>query len=294
MQSRLAYCLNSKCTGFKITLETASKRCGICQSRLKNFNYQTDDKTDDAPPVRGGLLLTVGSDTATDPDEPVVFESNCDVADKCPVAPSGGTIHVPYILYTTWVFLCNQIPVEWIAYLRGEVDAKGDIYIDPEGMYFPEQKANGVHVDAALNAPFEDGTIAAIHSHVKMGVTFSNEDFKHFNHPCDMVVNAYGSMDAVVRRQLDCKRYARVPAKVLLKGTETDVGALHTLKSKLTIEPPPQHSHSSNGRPISDYDGNSYFRGTTHGGGRAPNRMGFTVLDSRRSHEHGDNDRRRD
>lgn len=134
----------------------------------------------------------------------------------CPVAVLA-KVNIPIDMYNKWLWLAGQLSTEWIAYLQGEETGPFEFTITD--MYFPKQKANPGHVEAA-DGEIRPGTVATVHSHVGMKAFFSTEDCAHFNHPIEMVINRAGDLVANGRVKLECGRYHRGPAEVYFLGCE--------------------------------------------------------------------------
>lgn len=147
----------------------------------------------------------------------------------CPVAVHP-TVDIPIGLYNRWIFLARQIPTEWIAYLKGEEIAP-DHYAIRE-MYFPRQVADATHCEAE-DGEIQDGTIAAVHSHVGMDAFFSGEDVQHMNHRIELVVNRNGKILANGRVTLECGRHHRGPAKVRFTECGDQLALVVDLKAKI-------------------------------------------------------------
>lgn len=227
-------CRNHRCRRYRVPIVTNAVRCMECNTRLKAYYAGPDDK--DNPLIDFGdvKVQAAGSTRVLPPpkvDNTFVGESNCDVK-GCPVAPHA-RVRVPWPLYQKWVYLCREFDTEWLAYLKGEQTDDGVWNIFEEGMYFPKQTAQAAHVEAADNSVEQEGTIAAVHSHVDMNAFFSKEDEDHFNHPVEFVVNRKGEMKAVVRVKLDCGRYQRADARIYLTGIDANLALVDELKTKL-------------------------------------------------------------
>ena len=148
----------------------------------------------------------------------------------CPIA-SKAKVNIPVDLFNKWVFLARKLDTEWIAYLLGEETATNEYTIT--GMYFPKQKANGVHCEAE-DGEIREGTIAAVHSHVGMKAFFSGEDEKHFNHAIELVVNRMGDILANGRTVLECGRHHRGAASIFFTGCEQDLEMEKELREKVS------------------------------------------------------------
>lgn len=150
----------------------------------------------------------------------------------CPIAKPARVL-IPYDMYNQWIFLANQIPTEWIAYLKGFQSKPNEYTIT--GMYFPPQKASGAHCEAVdLPGTIEEGTIAAVHSHVSMNVFFSAEDERHFNHPIELVVNDRGEIKANGRSKLECGRFHRGDAEIIFTACEAELALQDELEKKIS------------------------------------------------------------
>jgi proteasome lid subunit RPN8/RPN11 len=135
----------------------------------------------------------------------------------CPIAVTP-QVRVPNEMYQAWTELAGEFNTEWMAYLIGTFDpSTGDAEITE--MYFPPQSASGAHVEMPdENFRARPGTIAAVHSHVRMDAFFSETDTAHANWPVEIVINARGESKMAARIKLECGRYSRVDGKVLLIG----------------------------------------------------------------------------
>jgi len=147
----------------------------------------------------------------------------------CPVA-SKAKVFIPVDLFNKWVYLARRLDTEWIAYLTGE--ETGDNEYTIKDMYFPKQKANGVHCEAE-DGEIREGTIAAVHSHVGMRAFFSAEDERHFNHTVELVVNRAGDIVANGRTRLECGRWHRGTASVIFTGCEEAIDMEKELRENI-------------------------------------------------------------
>lgn len=150
------------------------------------------------------------------------FNWTCRVKDVegCPIVETP-QIEVPLELWRAWIELAGEFSTEWMALLKGEVNADTGRARITE-MYFPPQSASGAHVeipDDVTNAA-QPGTVGAVHSHVNMSAFFSSTDKDHANWPIEIVVNAKGESEANMRVKLGCGKFSRVKAKVLLVGAK--------------------------------------------------------------------------
>lgn len=145
----------------------------------------------------------------------------CEVADVtgCPILKVEPVIEVPYELYNAWIDLAGDYDTEWLAYLQGEVNQQTGRARLTE-MYFPKQDGKAAHVERPDDSSVElrPGTIAAVHSHVKMQAFFSQEDIKHANWPVEIVINAKGEYECSMRMRLECGRFQRIKGKIILVG----------------------------------------------------------------------------
>lgn len=153
----------------------------------------------------------------------------------CPVMKEP-VVEVPVEMYRAWTELANQFSTEWMAYLIGEMDqstGRGKI----TEMYFPPQSASGAHVEMPDEAfRVRPGTVAAVHSHVKMEAFFSSTDRDHANWPIEIVINARGESQMAMRVKLECGRYSRVDGKVMLTGLNEYQGYIDQLKAAMKPE----------------------------------------------------------
>lgn len=146
----------------------------------------------------------------------------------CPIA-SRLTVEIPYSMYQQWVDLAKAFSTEWIAYLKGKQDGSRVII---ESMYFPDQIGTPAHVDA-VEGQIQEGTIAAVHSHVGMQAFFSPEDVLHMNHLVELVVNRAGDLVANGRTTLACGRFHRGEAEYKFTGNNEVQGLYSQLKQRL-------------------------------------------------------------
>jgi proteasome lid subunit RPN8/RPN11 len=146
-----------------------------------------------------------------------------DVMKECPIA-AVPKVYVPARLWHEWINLAEDYDIEWLAYLIGRFvkDDDGSRY-EVTKIYFPPQVATGGHVEVDDDYDsYQPNTIGAVHSHVKMGVFFSQEDLRHSNWPVEIVVNAKGEGKVMVRQQLECGRYAKNYSEILTTGDQAD------------------------------------------------------------------------
>lgn len=171
-----------------------------------------------------------------------VTGEECDLEKDCPVAPSS-EIHIPFMLYMTWVYLAKRFKTEWIAYLQGDLPtADAPQYrLREDGMYFPEQDVSAASVSAKANAEIKPSTIAAVHSHVGMKAEWSGTDKQHWNMPIEMIVNRMGDLTNVVRVKLDCGRYQRAPGRITLLGGTAFADIGDALEDVLHVKPEPSY-----------------------------------------------------
>jgi proteasome lid subunit RPN8/RPN11 len=162
-----------------------------------------------------GKIVVIGKPKGDD-----TFTCDADVK-NCPIVAKQ-RIEMPHAMYNTWLYLCKRFDTEWLAYLKGVCE---DGVWKITEMYFPKQRVQAAHVEAEDGEVLE-GTIGSVHSHVSMGAFFSAEDESHFNHPVEIVINRAGDCKVALRVQLECGRYSRVEAAILLRGTsdETALG----------------------------------------------------------------------
>lgn len=158
-----------------------------------------------------------GSYTKGTPAEADTFRCDSeDITAECPIAKTP-SVHVPRRLFDEWIALADDNKTEWLAYLIGTYQATGNKWV-VEKVYFPPQTATGGHVDVDEDFECHQGTIGAVHSHVRMGVFFSGEDLAHSNWPVEIVINAMGEVKAMIRHKLECGKFAKSYGKVWLIG----------------------------------------------------------------------------
>lgn len=146
----------------------------------------------------------------------------------CPIA-ARPSVEVPLEMYQTWVHLAKTIDTEWMAYLKGRIEGERVII---DSMYFPNQIGTPSHVEAK-DGEVQEGTVAAVHSHVGMDVFFSSEDVAHMNHHMELVVNRRGDLIANGRTTLACGRFHRGTADIKLVGGEELSAVVEELKGRL-------------------------------------------------------------
>src|SRR5579859_4457998 len=153
--------------------------------------------------------------TTTQPKGSDTFTCAVDGVSACSRAPVP-KIHVDARIWEGIVGLCQRFSTEWLAYMIGTKDAEGNYEI--KGLTFPEQTAGGAHVRRGDDPDFRvpEGTIGAIHSHVRMSAFFSTTDVAHANWPVEVVVNAKGEYETSVRVTLPCGESMRRKADILI------------------------------------------------------------------------------
>lgn len=269
----LKECRNPKCSRYLVIvyLEHAGRRrkskCKVCHSRLKPASY--DVSRLDAPPLIEGYegdsmdskeeivkindhrrsqsgYVTNGSTTNFDnkPKPNDTFTCEADIS-GCPIANklSPPRVDIPDEMFGKWIWLTKRFDTEWIAFLKGSVEriVEGGVQFDYykiTDMYFPKQKCTPSHVEA-IDGQIQEGTIAAVHSHVNMGAFFSAEDERHANHAVELVVNRKGELACSVRVKLECGRYERTrSAKVYLMGNNEAAVLATQLEAQIEEEKP--------------------------------------------------------
>jgi len=196
-------------------------------------------------PYKGNIVPFVRKADDTFTCDPDMITNPKDRKGGCPIVAQP-VVEIPNIMFCQWKHLAGVFSTEWIAYLKGSLRATDGVWVI-DSMYFPKQKANGAHVDAE-DGECLPGTIGSVHSHVNMQAFFSTEDVQHFNHTIEMVVNRSGDVMAVVRTELECGRFSRVVAKVMLYGLADEQALVDDLKAKLT-----EQTHTT-------YTGQNYHR----------------------------------
>jgi hypothetical protein len=164
----------------------------------------------------------------------VEHDWTCPVQDVkgCPIAKEP-IVEVPIEMYRAWTTLAQEFDTEWMAYLIGEVDAATGRGLITE-MYFPPQSVSGAHVEQPDESfRVRPGTIAAVHSHVKMDAFFSVTDEDHANWPIEIVINARGESKMRMRVKLECGRYSRIDGKVMLTGLSAYQEYIDQLKAAI-------------------------------------------------------------
>jgi hypothetical protein len=143
--------------------------------------------------------------------------------DKPPV------VNVPINTWHNWIFLANRMETEWLAYFKGEQREDGSWVVGE--YYFPQQRMFSATCEPVEGERQAEGTMGCVHSHVAMKAFFSSVDEAHFNHQVELVLNRAGDVECRVRVQLECGRYSRVVAKVMLTGCEEQMEQLARLKA---------------------------------------------------------------
>lgn len=153
----------------------------------------------------------------------------------CPVAKKARLL-ITQDMFNTWVYLAQRFDTEWLAYLKGEAVHDQPFTWRVDDLYFPSQKATGVHVEADEGTALP-GTVAAVHSHVAMDAFFSDEDVRHANWPVEVVINRNGKFKAAGRTQLECGRWHRGEADLIIsRNNEADQQLEADLKAVLRRE----------------------------------------------------------
>ena len=238
-------CIDKDCERFGIKSFNGATMCAICRGELfpdekeeeplmtgysDDFDFSSDmmERMLNSGGFQMGsgpvTVISKGSDTFTCPPD----LRGCPIAEKAKV-------YIPIEMYNKWIFLASQLSTEWIAYLKGHTKEGTESTYVIEEMYFPKQKAGGAHVEAE-DGEIQEGTIAAVHSHVGMNVFFSKEDEDHFNHNIELVVNNKGEIKAMGRTKLECGRYHRGEADMVFIGCEEELKLMDELKGKLVKE----------------------------------------------------------
>lgn len=147
-------------------------------------------------------------------------EESGEVTEKCPLKPKVPKVWIPAPMWESFINATKAYDTEWIALLIGKLDkdSKGDIGYLIEKYYFPPQVASGAHVEVPTGIKPKPGTIGAIHSHVNMGVFFSETDKRHSNWPVEIVINRKAEYKAIARHKLKCGEFAKSDTEVWLEG----------------------------------------------------------------------------
>lgn len=230
-------CIEKSCVRFGVKHFNGPKMCISCGMEM----FPEQDKItgySDEPLFSEDMFERMGEEMQRQVKPTVIkhddtFRCTPDVK-GCPIA-TAAKVYIPLQMFNKWVFLANQLSTEWIAYLKGyekENDPGKFVITD---MYFPKQKGNATHCDAE-DGEIQEGTIAAVHSHVSMNAFFSSEDVAHFNHAIELVVNSRGEIKAIGRTKLECGRYHRGDADIVFTGCEEELALEKALSEKLTEE----------------------------------------------------------
>jgi len=233
-------CTDTKCERFGIKSFDGTSSCTVCQGELfpdeeKQMTGYSDDMSfsnDMMERMMNRQQFPAGPITIVKKADDV-FRCPDDLT-TCPIAAKA-KVYIPIEMFNKWIFLAGQLSTEWIAYLKGNVKEGTESTYVIEEMYFPKQKAGGAHVEAE-DGEIQEGTIAAVHSHVGMNVFFSEEDKRHFNHNIELVVNNKGEIKAMGRTKLECGRYHRGEADMVFIGCEEELALMAELKGKISKE----------------------------------------------------------
>lgn len=160
-------------------------------------------------------------------------------------------VNIPYEMWKKWCYWAKNIKTEWLAYLIGDVIPRSEA--NPFGgwqltdLWIPKQRVTSSHVTVSEDdlRNLRPGTIGDVHSHVSMGVFFSAEDQKHFNHEVHIVVNSREEVTSSVRIKLDCHRTSRSEGRLMLIGGAEDAALEAEMTSQFLIDPPIQAEASS-------------------------------------------------
>ena len=237
-------CIEQSCAKFGIRFFNGSNMCPSCGGQMYLVEEHPIGFTDDPDEEEfsNDMLQRLSATSFMDRPRILgptvvshsdVFRCSPDVK-GCPIAPKA-KVFVDIDMFNKWIFLAGRFDTEWIAYLKGhEKEGEENTFVITE-MYFPKQKASGAHVDAE-DGQIQEGTIAAVHSHVAMNVFWSGEDEAHFNHTIEFVVNRRGEIKAMARTKLECGRFHRGDADVFFSGCEEALALEEQLESNLTEE----------------------------------------------------------
>jgi hypothetical protein len=270
MEDNLFECGNKRCTRKgTLVLRTdavdGKSFCVACGKQLKRANWGKLNG-DDTPPVRdqmdfpgngnfsnwgdearlrahnygrsngNGLNYYGGSRKPlqiTPPVQSDTFTCNPDVK-GCPLPLKEPVVRIPQVMFDEWVFLAQQLDTEWIAYFMGT--EREPFEYDLTECYFPKQTASAATCHA-VDGEVREGTLGSVHSHVAMSAFFSGTDEAHFNHQVELVINRRGEVDSRVRIKLECGRFSRVKAKVLLMVPDEKMAKVKLLQEQI-VEPP--------------------------------------------------------
>lgn len=242
-------CIEESCQRKGVLVYGNQKMCSGCAGELlpvtdvqTEFLLEDDDDTSFSEDMiermkHSGSPAYIDSGTGF---KPVIVKTADDVfrcspdLQGCPIAKKAN-VQIPISMFNNWIFLAEQLDTEWIAYLTGELTEGTENEYVIDGMYFPQQKANGAHVEAE-DGEIKDRTIAAVHSHVGMNVFFSKEDQDHFNHNVELVVNRKGEILAVGRVKLECGRFHRGQADIEFIECDEQIALQAALEQVLVKE----------------------------------------------------------
>lgn len=148
-------------------------------------------------------------------------EESGELTEKCPIAKAP-KVYIDAGMWAIFIEATKVYNTEWIALLIGELKAgtegKEEAYYISK-FYFPPQVASGSHVEVPTGIRPKPGTIGAIHSHVDMGVFFSQTDKDHSNWPVEIVINRKAQVEVIARHKLRCGEYAKSKTEVWLTGS---------------------------------------------------------------------------
>jgi hypothetical protein len=148
-------------------------------------------------------------------DEHVFTCASGEIEGKCPLVKVKPIVYVNAKVWDQWIALCDEVETEWIAYFRAGQDSETKDW-SIEEFYFPAQTATGTSVDVPTGVMPRAGMNGAVHSHVNMGVFWSQTDKDHSNWPIEIVINARGQYEALVRIELKCGSFSKMAAEVKL------------------------------------------------------------------------------
>ncbi len=139
--------------------------------------------------------------------------TNCELVEK-----QEYEIHLPIAIHSKIEALSKEVNnLEWLGYLLGKVNEKGDSFL-VEDIEIPEQEVTAGSVDVLVpsNKPEVIGTV---HLHPGTGDGFlsgTDETYIGGNHAVTISYNHSGKYRAVVKHTLPCHASILVDAKVLI------------------------------------------------------------------------------
>lgn len=150
------------------------------------------------------------------PSQKTTFFRSC-ISD-CPIVQTP-EVRISWALWQRMIYLAQLEREEWMCYLMGDIETR-----TIQDVWFPAQTRTSVEC-TALPGELEKApavVIGRLHSHHTMNAFFSKTDWEHMNGKIEIVVNAKGEYKANCLVKLDCQRFGRAEAKVMLTDCPLD------------------------------------------------------------------------